>query len=336
MESTLTSRSPQPLGGTQALTRWCASTPLGIRKGIMKTSNNNRSKHLHVFCISALLCILSGCATISLWSDDNPKYNYELVATATGTEMVAESNDKVKEYAQPEITLSYTDTKYVNSNKNHPPTQSGCLVLTQLDDSLRLLSGLESFLRTPEGSNVYSVKAVINHDNFKQLRGAQEYQFRLGLAFKTADDATLREKIIPMHDGIWAPLLKGRPVQGSIKHYSEEGSKFNTVYAQLDSFIIDGTSNDMSYFLVGGPSGGGPSGMTSLTFKDDCTTPSHISLLPKNNLPFTILFVDKTAMRRFPLPVLIVLTPFSIAFNIVTSPVQLLMFATAEYWMPRY
>jgi len=290
----------------------------------------------YFMCLPVVLYMLSGCSTMIVWSS-SPEWEYETVAIANGKELTAESPAQLKDRTLPEMRLMYADAKLIKEGANFPPAPSGCIIMKNLDDSLRLLSGLESFLRTPSSSTVCSIKAVVNKSNFMQERGFRKYGLRLGLAFKTEDDGSLENKILQNRDGTWVPLLHGRPAQGTVKRHSSRDATFEKLYTPLDLFIIAGNDIGLSYFLVGGPSGGGPSGMTELTFADDCAMPGNISLLSNNNAPFTIQFVEATEINKYKysVPARILLTPISVAADIVTFPLQLILLATAEHWMPR-
>lgn len=295
---------------------------------------NIRFRLIYFLCVQALLFLSSGCATWSVWQN-SPAWEYESIATATGKALSGESPTVLKNGSNPEIRVSYSDANRIRNSEQIPPRPAGCIVLKNTDDSLRLLAGLDSFLHSQPSASISSIKAVISHEHrLHNELSVYKYKIRLGLTLR---DAPFNRSTPQQINSSWTPLLRGRPAQGDIKHYSPENAHFDRLYAQLDSFIIDSNDNTLSYFLVGGPSGGGPSGSTNLTFVDDCGKPDYVTLLNNDNHPFAIQFVDAREIKKYkyPLPARILLTPFSVALDIVTSPVQLLLLATAEYWMPR-
>ena len=282
--------------------------------------------------VQALLFMCSGCATSAVWSNRHA-WKYEPIAVANGKELSGESPALLKSRSMPEIRLLYCGVKRISDSAQEPPQPTGCIVLKNTDDSLRLLGGLESFLRSQSGKNIASIKAVICHNHPLHERGSSKYSFRLGLAFS---DATFQRSTLQKIDSIWAPLLGGGPAQGQIKNYSSQNVN-SVILTPLDSFIIDDKENTMSYFLVGGPSGGGPSGNTALMFVDECAKTNFVTLLNNDNSPFTILFVDAREIKQYKnsLPARILLTAFSVPLDVVTFPVQLILMATSEYWFPR-
>ena len=115
------------------------------------------------------------------------------------------------------------------------------------------------------------------------------------------------------------------PPQGAAKN-AQKYSKSRR-YTPLDSFIIpENSEKDILYFLIGGPSGGGPSGIAQLVYNKECVIKDNfIPLLQDDKIPFTIQFVEGEKAMEFPLGTRIILTPFSVAFDVITFPIQALL-----------
>ena len=153
-----------------------------------------------------------------------------------------------------------------------------------MDDSLRLLVGLDSFQRVSPILQVHSIKAVVRHEYPLVKRHPWPFSLRLGLAFKPTEvpdfDSNLRIKKI---DSSWSPLLKGREPDGTVR---------TSPHVASDSiFFSDHPGEHMAYFLLGGPSYGGPSGKTDLTFAKDCDVTDFEPILQKDGVPFTVRFL---------------------------------------------
>ena len=118
------------------------------------------------------------------------------------------------------------------------------------------------------------------------------------------------------------------PPQGVAKN-AQKYSKSRR-YTPLDSFIIpENSEKDILYFLIGGPSGGGPSGIAQLVYNKECVVKDNfIPLLYDDKIPFTIQFVEGEKAKKFPLSARIFGTPFTVAFDVITFPIQALLVVT--------
>ena len=90
----------------------------------------------------------------------------------------------------------------------------------------------------------------------------------------------------------------------------------------------------MAYFLLGGPSYGGPSGKTDLTFAKDCDVTDFEPILQKDGVPFTVEFIEAREEKSYKNSkvIRVLLTVPAIAVDIVTSPLQLLAILTVPLW----
>lgn len=278
---------------------------------------------------------MPGCATSNIWSEAS-YYEYESSAVATGLEIYGENPSLLGKYGHPEVRISYTSAQKIMANTPMPSTPEGCIILKQFDDSARFLVGLESLLHATQRSNINSVKAVISHLDPKPGHGPNErYNLRLCVTLQPVNNDLLDETGKPKVDSSWISFLRGSPPQGvaqTAQYYMN-----NRLNTPLDSFLIpENSEKDTLYFLVGGPSGGGPSGSAQLVFDNECVVKENfLPLLRDETIPFTIQFVEGEEAMKYPLFARIVLTPFTVSFDIITSPIQLILIATAEYWMPR-
>ena len=271
----------------------------------------------------SLILSLTGCATSKLWSDENYDI-YESTAVATGLEIYAENPLVLSKYDSPEVRIKYTGVKNAVDNNSLPPYHDGCIVLERFADSSGFLVGLESLLNATPKSKINSVKAVISHRSYDP---AESYHLRLGLALQPVDNDLFDGIGKPKVNSSWSPILHGPP-QG-VAQKAQKYSKSRR-YTPLDSFIIpDNSEKDTLYFLIGGPSGGGPSGITQLVFNKECVIKDNfIPLLQNDKIPFTIQFVEGEKAKEFPLSARIFGTPFTVAFDVITFPIQALLVVT--------
>ena len=187
--------------------------------------------------------------------------------------------------------------------------------------------GLDSFQRVSPILQVHSIKAVVRHEYPLVKRHPWPFSLRLGLAFKPTEvpdfDSNLRIKKI---DSSWSPLLKGREPDGTVR---------TSPHVASDSiFFSDHPGEHMAYFLLGGPSHGGPSGKTDLTFAKDCDVTDFEPILQKDGVPFTVEFIEAREEKSYKNSkvIRVLLTVPAIAVDIVTSPLQLLAILTVPLW----
>lgn len=271
---------------------------------------------------------MTSCATTKIWSEANYDV-YETAAVATGLEIYGESPSLLNNYDSPEVRISFTAVKKEIENTSPPPSPEGCIILKRFDDSSRFLVGLESLLHATSRSKINSVKAVISHRGPQPGYGpAERYNLRIGLVLQPDYNDLFDETGKPQINSSWSPFLHGKPPQG-VAQTAQKYSK-DRLYTPLDTYIIpDNSEKDILYFLVGGPSGGGPSGSAQLAFKNECVIKDDfIPLLGDEKIPFTIQFVEGQKATEFPLGARIILTPFTVVFDVITSPIQALLILT--------
>ncbi|MCI5121854.1 MAG: hypothetical protein D3908_11815 [Candidatus Electrothrix sp. AUS4] len=129
-------------------------------------------------------------------------------------------------------------------------------------------------------------------------------------------------------ESIYYQFLHGSPADGYAR--TAQLSLEYRYSLPLDLFVItDNIEEDTLYLFFGGPSGGGPSGSAHLEFVNECgVKEDFIPLLGDDSIPFTIQFVEGERAMEYPLGVRIIMTPFTVAFDIVTFPVQALLVVT--------
>ncbi len=294
---------------------------LPFKKGIFRLIGS------WVACFLTLLFLGSGCATHNVWESRNV-WKPERTGTAEGIQIFVESPQVLKISRNPELRIRYTSGNKLMEGSQMPPFPEGCIILKKMDDSLRLLVGLDSFQRVSPILQVHSIKAVVRHEYPLVKRHTWPFSLRLGLAFKPAEvpdvDTNLRMKKI---DSAWAPLLKGREPDGMVR---------TSPHIASDSiFFSDHPEEHMAYFLLGGPSPGGPSGKTDLTFAEDCDVTDFEPLLHKGiGVPFTVEFIEAKEEKSYKNSKVFraLLTVPAIAVDIVTSPLQLLAILTVPLW----
>ena len=264
----------------------------------------------------SLMLLLTSCATTKLWSKANYDV-YESAAIATGLEIYGESPPLLRKNDLPEVIISFTAAKNIIAKNSRLPSPEGCIIFKHLDDSLEFLVSLESLLHAIPRSKIMSVKAVISHRSYRR---SGEYNFRLGVALQPVDNDLFDSKVPgkPKVNSSWSPLLK-RPTQG-VAQKAEKYSKSRR-YTPLDSYIIpDNSEKDILYFLIGGFA------IAQLVSNNECViNDNFIPLLQDDKIPFTIQFVEGEKAMEFPLGPRIILTPFTVAFDVITFPIQALL-----------
>jgi hypothetical protein len=272
-----------------------------------------------IICFFVFPIQITGCATSKVWETTKGIRNINMYP-ASSTH-ISTSND-ISRYNPPKFLIDYKSSSiYDHQKTSFPPYSEGYLLIERVDDAHRLYEGLKSLLNGPMEKQITSIDVRI--ESLTQLRGEKLNRVRVDV-----------NVILPLDQ--------------ELKNIKISDGRINCVLITKDNYrryapdIRDKISEGVGFFLLGGPSGGGPSGNAQIKFIENASMipidNSWKPLLGKPNaykveISFyedieTKIFCKSTIERIF-------LTPFAIILDVATSPLQLIAVLTVPLWQPK-
>lgn len=268
-----------------------------------------------LFCFA--LFNLTGCATHEVWKSKPTIKNINKISATSELFYFSCKTNKCK---LPKFLIKY---KVISNNKYHdttfPAYPEGYIMIENMDSSSCLYEGLNVLLKEPFESKVISITAKIR--SVIRLNKKHHNNMRVDVNVK-----------LPLNPQNYELLKnKNRFLYSFITKRSHS----------MNENITEGTG----FFLLGGPSGGGPSGRANIRFINDLDNISNISIndlwLPliknPNTYNFGIIFFEDTEQKIYYKSKMerALLTPFAILLDVATSPFQMIAILSVPLWAPR-
>jgi hypothetical protein len=274
-------------------------------------------KHPYTISILLLTCVfLNGCATTELWRGEEGIRATE--SQWAEAEQIYLSYSGEPERLRPKFCIPYRlqqDNKLKREKLSFPEITKGYILIketdayypsmrggsTLLDNQLELLFSSSIDLKT-----IYLYVVKID----KRKRWGLSIVFNLPLKEGFVENKENRLRFIRKLQEV-PPI----PIGGGTE----------TV---LPSDLIERIQEESAYYY--------PlcCYRAEAVFLKEFDTLKWKAILPQEELPVSLKFylVEPERIYNNPLPVRIIVTPFSVAVDIITSPIQLVLFLTVPYW----
>lgn len=267
-----------------------------------------------LFKLSFILCgfiNITGCATSAVWKSW-PYVKNEKKITAESDQIYYLHDERYK-YTGPRFYIPYRVINTEGASHKFPPYHDGYILINRMDSSYSLYKVLKVLLNEPFRSKIVALKLKIREE--ERLNSKYYYTVRGDISVD-----------LPFNPNDYQVL--------------EKTPHFNySFYTKKPVFDEEPVPDGKGFFLLGGPSGGGPSGRADLKFTkgpDFVSTndPWEPILSEDIKLKYTLEFLVDKEIKKYSKSNTerIILTPFAVLFDTVTSPIQLLLVLSVPLW----
>ncbi len=255
---------------------------------------------------------ITGCATSEVWRS-RPYVKNEKRIAAESDQIYCLHDGRYK-YAAPRFYIPYRVINTEGRSHKFPPYHDGYILISRMDSSDSLYKVLKVLLNEPFRSKIVALKLKVREE--ERLNGKYFYTVR-------------------------SDIFVDLPFNPNDYQVLEKNNRFNYFfYTKKPVFDEEAVPDGKGFFLLGGPSGGGPYGYAEIRFTkgpDFVSTndPWEPILSDDIKLKYTLEFrVDKEIKKYSKSKTeRIILTPFAVLIDMVTSPIQLLVVLTVPLWM---